>query len=172
MMKVEHINVKAFVDTDGTETGEVGKIVPITLIPSARHTRVRKLKTLIVSANDIDAAVTIGFQPIQYSAETVYTSNEEGGGVVDYNDVNVDDEDKEDDVNPNTEAAKRGLREDADTIRHDSRFYLLKNSSVPFGTALNLIEGFSDGIPFLANHSLFIQLGADGQSVSLILAYE
>ncbi len=61
MMKVEHINVKAFVDTDGTETGEVGKIVPITLIPSARHTRVRKLKTLIVSANDIDAAVTIGF---------------------------------------------------------------------------------------------------------------
>lgn len=171
-MKVEHINVNAFVDTDGTETGEVGKVVPITLIPSASHSRIRKLKTLIVCANDIDAVINVGFQPRQAFVEPVYTSEEEGGGVVDYNDVNVDDEDKEDDVNPNTEAAKRGLREDADTLRHDSRFYLLKNSTIPAGIALNIIEGFSDGIPFLANHSLFIQLGADGQSVSLILAYE
>ena len=169
-MKVEHINVNAFVDTDGTETGEVGKIVPKILIPAASHNRVRNLKTLIVSASSsVDATVSIGFQPRQYFVETVYT--EDDGGTVDYNDVNVDDEDK-DDTNPNSEAAKRGLREDADAIRNDSRFFLFKNVSVPSGVALDVVESFANGIPFLANHSLFIELGADGQSVSLILAYE
>jgi len=172
MMKVDHININAYVDVDGIETGEVGKIVPVTLIPSASHTRVRKLKTLIVSAsNNVDATVSIGFKPRQHFVETVYTSGEEDSGVVDYNDVNVEDEDK-DDINPNSEAGKRGLREDADTLRNDSTFFLFKNVNVPSGVALDVVESFSNGIPFLANHSLFIELGADGQSVSLILAYE
>jgi hypothetical protein len=172
-MKVEHININAYVDVNGIETGVVGAVVPITLIPSAGHNKIRTLKTVLVSATSNTApTVSLGLHfgqvydpPIFVDEYTTPPRPEE-----DYS--NGSNEEEEDKPRSNTEAGKRGLREDADSLKTDSRFYLIKDTEIPIGAAVDITAGFPNGIPFLSSYSLFIVLGGSGQSVSLILAYE
>ena len=166
-MKVEHINITAFEDETGFETGTIGAIVPRTLLSAASYNKINVIKTLLISTTSAtDATVSLGFQ---YGLLTPYSATS-------YEDEpSYTDEEEEEDPRPedsNTDYRKLGVRSDADIVRTDSRFYILKETAVPVGSALDVIDGFPNGIPYSSAYSLFITLGAATQSVSIIIAYE
>jgi len=143
-MKVSHLNINGFADVDGTITGVVGEIVPVIIESGNRLNNIKIIKSLLISAVSTEVPViSLGFR---FTA--VYDS------VVIQN------------------AETRSLNASSDAARTDSKFYILKDMSLPIGSALDVVAGFPNGIPYSSNYDLFLTVAAENQSISVIIAYE
>ena len=176
-MKLEHKNITAFVDTEGTETGVHGSIVPVTLVSGNGLDKIKRIHTLIISpSSDVDAVVDLYFRFKTTEPPGFFQEAPIEGYIDSYNEgLNSSEDDKEDDEidsPPNTEARKRGLRSSAEAIRTQSLYYVFKSLVIPKTTALDVTADFPNGIPYSTKYDLILKLGGDGQSISLILHYE
>ena len=143
-MKVRHLNINGFADVDGTITGIVGGIVPVIIESGNRLNNIKIIKSLLISAVSTEVPViSLGFR---FTA--VYDS------VVIQN------------------AETQSLNASSDAARTDSKFYILKDMSLPIGSALDVVAGFPNGIPYSSNYDLFLTVAAENQSISVIIAYE
>ena len=187
-MKIEHKNITAFVDTEGTETGVHGSIVPVTLLSGNGLDRIKKIHTLIVSpSTDVDAVIDLYFRykvvepptaSVNYDDDGTFVLEESvnylGGAYDDLDETITDGDNKpeDDDSAPNTESRKLGLRSNAEAVRTDTLYYIFKSLTIPKTTAFDVTAGFPNGIPYSTKYDLILKLGGSGQAVSLILHYE
>jgi hypothetical protein len=143
-MNVRHISITASADIDGSETGVVGGVISTVIKDANRRPNGKfKIKTMLISnVEGSNVSVSVGLR---------FPFNQ-----------------KKDDRSQ----ATIGTKLDTEKLSTDTAFYLVKGISIPKFVALNLTEGFPDGIPYSSNYELFVTLGTVGHKINIILEHE
>ena len=158
-LKVEHRTIKSTADDDeGNETGTPNAIIPSILKYSDNRRKVSVIRTLLISHIESTAVdISIGFRAVFREGGhhiTGTTIEETRNGIA------------------QTRSKLYGGSASSERNKAASIFYIVKDMSIPPGTALDLAGDFINGIPHLSSFELVLILGAADKRVNIVLAYE